>query len=144
MCRQDLARAREAMGELTLRMADIRRKAEASEAMVQEICRDIRKLDRAKGHLQITITSLRRLAMLVDAVGASEASSSSDMHLSSAHPLSDPAACFDRLKDACSNICAVVSFFTALLDESPPSCGNHFGPTSLPRLAGNCKQLSMP
>lgn len=66
--RQDLARAREAMGELTLRMADIRRKAEASEAMVQEICRDIRKLDRAKGHLQITITSLRRLAMLVDAV----------------------------------------------------------------------------
>ena len=57
------------MGELTQRMADIRRKAEASEAMVQEICRDIRKLDRAKGHLQITITSLRRLAMLVDAVG---------------------------------------------------------------------------
>lgn len=57
------------MAELTLRMADIRRKAEASEAMVQEICRDIRKLDRAKGHLQITITSLRRLAMLVDAVG---------------------------------------------------------------------------
>ena len=62
------------MGELTLRMADIRRKAEASEAMVQEICRDIRKLDRAKGHLQITITSLRRLAMLVDAVGESFAS----------------------------------------------------------------------
>ncbi|KAK9786068.1 hypothetical protein WJX73_001616 [Symbiochloris irregularis] len=66
--RQDLSRAREAMAELTQRMADIRRKAEASEAMVQEICRDIRKLDRAKGHLQVTITSLRRLAMLVDAV----------------------------------------------------------------------------
>lgn len=55
--------------EDNLLAAHCRRKAEASEAMVQEICRDIRKLDRAKGHLQVTITSLRRLAMLVDAVG---------------------------------------------------------------------------
>ena len=36
---------------------------------VQEICRDIRKLDTAKGHLTATITALRRLAMLVAAVG---------------------------------------------------------------------------
>jgi hypothetical protein len=39
--------------------------------MVQEICRDIRKLDFAKTHLTHTITALRRLAMLVNAVGAS-------------------------------------------------------------------------
>ena len=38
--------------------------------MVQEICRDIRKLDFAKQHLTHTITALRRLAMLVNAVGA--------------------------------------------------------------------------
>lgn len=38
--------------------------------MVQEICRDIRKLDYAKTHLTHTITALRRLAMLVNAVGA--------------------------------------------------------------------------
>ena len=37
---------------------------------MQEICRDIRKLDTAKGHLTATITALRRLAMLVAAVGA--------------------------------------------------------------------------
>ena len=57
------------MSDLYERMGDIRRKAQASEAMVQEICRDIRKLDTAKGHLTATITALRRLAMLVAAVG---------------------------------------------------------------------------
>lgn len=44
--------------------------AEQSEAMVQEICRDIKKLDYAKKHLTATITALRRLSMLVNAVGA--------------------------------------------------------------------------
>ena len=38
--------------------------------MVQEICRDIKKLDHAKKHLTHTITALRRFAMLVTAVGA--------------------------------------------------------------------------
>ena len=37
--------------------------------MVQEICRDIKKLDYAKKHLTHTITALRRLAMLISAVG---------------------------------------------------------------------------
>ena len=36
----------------------------------QEICRDIKKLDYAKSHLTATITALRRLSMLVSAVGA--------------------------------------------------------------------------
>ena len=39
-----------------------------AEVLVQEICRDIRKLDYAKRHLTLTITSLRRLAMLTAAV----------------------------------------------------------------------------
>jgi Vps53-like, N-terminal len=36
---------------------------------VQEICRDIRKLDHAKANLTATITAFRRLSMLVTAVG---------------------------------------------------------------------------
>ncbi len=37
--------------------------------MVQEICRDIKKLDYAKQHLTQSITALRRFAMLCNAVG---------------------------------------------------------------------------
>ena len=37
--------------------------------MVQEICADIKKLDYAKTHLQSTITSLKRLQMLITAAG---------------------------------------------------------------------------
>ena len=36
--------------------------------MVQEICRDIKKLDYAKKNLTATITALRRLSMLMSAV----------------------------------------------------------------------------
>lgn len=36
--------------------------------MVQEICKDIRKLDYAKKHLTNAITALRRMAMLTAAV----------------------------------------------------------------------------
>lgn len=68
--RQDLTAAKAAIEELFGKIGEIRRKAEASEVMVQEICRDIRKLDFAKTHLTHTITALRRLAMLVNAVGA--------------------------------------------------------------------------
>ena len=68
--RQDLGAAKAAIEELFGKIGEIRRKAEASEVMVQEICRDIRKLDHAKTHLTHTITALRRLAMLVNAVGA--------------------------------------------------------------------------
>lgn len=55
--------------ELFAKINEIRRKAEQSEVMVQEICRDIKKLDYAKKHLTYTITALRRLAMLINAVG---------------------------------------------------------------------------
>eukprot|EP00850_Spirogloea_muscicola_P023182 SM000335S12906 [mRNA] locus=s335:65884:70763:+ [translate_table: standard] len=49
-------------------MEEIKGKAEQSELMVQEICRDIKKLDFAKKHITTTITALHRLAMLVSAV----------------------------------------------------------------------------
>jgi len=47
---------------------EIKTKAEQSETMVQEICRDIKKLDCAKRHITTTITALHRLTMLVSAV----------------------------------------------------------------------------
>jgi hypothetical protein len=58
------ARAQELNGHIV----EIKSKADQSEAMVQEICRDIKKLDYAKKHLTSTITALRRLGMLVSAV----------------------------------------------------------------------------
>lgn len=42
---------------------------------MQEICSDIKKLDCAKNHLQSTITSLKRLQMLITAVSQLEVES---------------------------------------------------------------------
>ncbi|MEW5319492.1 MAG: hypothetical protein WDW38_010640 [Sanguina aurantia] len=66
--RQDLGSAHAAINELFVKFRDIQRKAEESEALVQDICRDIKKLDTAKKHLTSAITALRRLAMLTAAV----------------------------------------------------------------------------
>lgn len=66
--KHDLALATQAIKELMLKIREIKMKAEQSEAMVQEICRDIKKLDFAKKHITTTITALHRLAMLVSAV----------------------------------------------------------------------------
>jgi len=65
--KQDLKDAQAAIQELFRKIKEIKRKAEQSEVMVQEICRDIKKLDYAKKHLTHTITALRRLSMLVTA-----------------------------------------------------------------------------
>jgi hypothetical protein len=46
------------------KIREIKGKAEQSEMMVQEICRDIKKLDFAKKHITTTITALHRLTML--------------------------------------------------------------------------------
>ncbi|KAL4562239.1 hypothetical protein LXL04_034437 [Taraxacum kok-saghyz] len=51
--------------ELIYKVREIKTKAEQSETMVQEICRDIKKLDFAKMHITTTITALHRLTMLV-------------------------------------------------------------------------------
>ncbi|KAH9152259.1 hypothetical protein AeRB84_005282 [Aphanomyces euteiches] len=64
----DLKEAQQAVSQLYKKIHDIRGKAEQSEVMVQEICRDIKQLDYAKRHLQTTITALKRLHMLVTAV----------------------------------------------------------------------------
>lgn len=71
--RQDLGTATAQISELFTKVRDIQSKAEETEAMVQEICRDIKKLDLAKRHLTNAITSLRRLAMLTAAVTDLEA-----------------------------------------------------------------------
>eukprot|EP01018_Ginkgo_biloba_P020275 Gb_31033 [translate_table: standard] len=62
--KEDLAAATEAIKELMHKIREIKVKAEQSEAMVQEICRDIKKLDFAKKHITTTVTALHRLAML--------------------------------------------------------------------------------
>lgn len=69
--RQDLDHCKLEIQELFGKINEIRRKAEQSEVMVQEICRDIKKLDYAKKHLTYTITALRRMAMLINAIGTS-------------------------------------------------------------------------
>lgn len=50
--------------ELSYKIQEIKSKAEQSETMVQEICRDIKKLDFAKKNITTTITALHRLTML--------------------------------------------------------------------------------
>ncbi|KAG5549624.1 hypothetical protein RHGRI_014809 [Rhododendron griersonianum] len=66
--KEDLAAATRAVEELMYKIREIKSKAEQSETMVQEICRDIKKLDFAKKHITTTITALHRLTMLVSAV----------------------------------------------------------------------------
>jgi len=66
--RKDLESGKQSVGELFVKVRDIKQKADASEQMVHDICRDIKSLDNAKRHLTQTITALKRLQMLVTAV----------------------------------------------------------------------------
>ncbi|RYR04125.1 hypothetical protein Ahy_B06g083708 isoform A [Arachis hypogaea] len=66
--KEDLTAATRAVEELMYKIREIKTKAVQSETMVQEICRDIKKLDFAKKHITTTITALHRLTMLVSAV----------------------------------------------------------------------------
>jgi len=66
--RHELRTAKSSITEMLQQVGEIKRKAAQSEAMVQEICKDIKKLDFAKRHLTSTITALRRLGMLITAV----------------------------------------------------------------------------
>jgi hypothetical protein len=65
---RDIADAKDSIGDLHGKILEIKRKAEASEQMVQEICRDIRQLDVAKRHLTNTIMTIARLKTLASAV----------------------------------------------------------------------------
>jgi hypothetical protein len=60
--------ARESVAALRRRVLQVRDKAAASERAVLEITADMKRLDCAKRHLQRTITTLKRLHMLVHAV----------------------------------------------------------------------------
>lgn len=57
-----------ALEELFLKIRAIQTKAEHSEVMVQEICRDIKSLDYAKKNLSASILALKNLHMLVSLV----------------------------------------------------------------------------
>ena len=65
---EDIRDANQAIHELFTKIKDIKGKAEQSEVMVAEICKDIKQLDYAKRHIQETITALKRLHMVVTAV----------------------------------------------------------------------------
>mmetsp|Transcript_41108 Transcript_41108/g.113287 ORF Transcript_41108/g.113287 Transcript_41108/m.113287 type:complete len:817 (-) Transcript_41108:157-2607(-) len=66
--RADLDEARAAVGELFGRIKAIQAKAEQSDALVSDVCRDIKSLDIAKRNLTLTVTALKRLVMLVQAL----------------------------------------------------------------------------
>lgn len=66
--KQAVGDARQSINTLFTKIKSIKAKAEKSEKMVQEICRDIKSLDHAKTHLTATIKSLMKLHMLVQAV----------------------------------------------------------------------------
>mmetsp|Transcript_10360 Transcript_10360/g.23370 ORF Transcript_10360/g.23370 Transcript_10360/m.23370 type:complete len:808 (+) Transcript_10360:89-2512(+) len=66
--RADLAEAKAAVKELLDRIKTIKAKAEQSEVLVSDVCRDIKSLDTAKRNLTLTVTALKRLVMLVTAL----------------------------------------------------------------------------
>ena len=66
--RKDLEEARDTIQGLFKKIHEIKSKAEQSEQMVQNITKDIKSLDYGKRNLTVTITTLKRLHMLVSAV----------------------------------------------------------------------------
>lgn len=60
--------AKASVGSLEQRIRQLQEKASQSETAVREITKDMKQLDSAKRHLQRTITTLKRLHMLVHAV----------------------------------------------------------------------------
>jgi len=66
--KQAVGDAKQSIEALFNKIKAIKDKAEKSERMVQEICRDIKSLDHAKKHLTTTISALMKLHMLVQAV----------------------------------------------------------------------------
>lgn len=85
--RQELDTAKYTISDLMKQIRDIQQKAQQSELMVQEICRDIKKLDMAKRHLTSTITALRRLSMLMNAVQQLQMAAERQQYSEAAHLL---------------------------------------------------------
>jgi hypothetical protein len=84
---EDIRDANQAIHELFTKIKDIKGKAEQSEVMVAEICKDIKQLDYAKRHIQETITALKRLHMVVTAVEQLKAMSSTKQYREAANLL---------------------------------------------------------
>ena len=61
---RDIADAKDSIGDLQHKIVEIKMKAKATEQLVETICKDIRGLDIAKKHLEMTIKSLTRLKNL--------------------------------------------------------------------------------
>ncbi|CAH0474268.1 unnamed protein product [Peronospora belbahrii] len=80
----DLKKTKMATKQLFQNIYDIQKKATQSEVMVKTICRDIKQLDYAKRNLQTTLTALKRLHMLVNAVDQLEFMSSQRNYLETA------------------------------------------------------------
>jgi hypothetical protein len=72
----DLGAARDAVCELASKVEEVQCKADESENTVDSICKDIKRLDSAKQHLTSSITSFRRLGMLICASDQLEYSAS--------------------------------------------------------------------
>ena len=65
---KDVLAAKTAIRDLYEKIKDIRGKAEQSEVMVEEICKDIKQLDNAKRNLTTTITALHKLQTWVTGI----------------------------------------------------------------------------
>ncbi|KAL1314132.1 hypothetical protein AAHE18_16G167700 [Arachis hypogaea] len=94
--KEDLTAATRAVEELMYKIREIKTKAVQSETMVQEICRDIKKLDFAKKHITTTITALHRLTMLVSAVEQLQV-------MASKHQYKEAAAQLEAVNQLCSH-----------------------------------------
>ena len=66
--KRELDLAKESIEDLFAEIVAIKSKAEKSEQMVDDVCRDIKSLDFAKKNLTASITTLKRLNMLVTGV----------------------------------------------------------------------------
>jgi len=66
--KEDLNSAHAMVHSMVGQIREIERRSAMTQTMVADICRDIKKLDNAKKNLNTTITALRRLSMLIDAV----------------------------------------------------------------------------
>jgi hypothetical protein len=69
LAQRDIADAKDSIGDLHAKIIEIKKKSEASEQLVQDICKDIKQLDVAKRHLTNSILTLARLKTLTEAVG---------------------------------------------------------------------------
>ena len=67
-CREELDKINEESFQLVAKITNVREKAEKSEEMVQSISTEIRNLDVAKKNIVFSITSLKRMLMLITGI----------------------------------------------------------------------------